>query len=146
MQQIIKERINNYFVKKDTNFSFWVLGRASIKFMNFNLKPKGCFFWVFFAFYNKMFVNRRPSSSCRPTQTSLPVAYLAYLVRGGKQRHRSIFRMGGGGWGVKIRKMPNFSARFARKVAISNLFALSARQKWKFCMFSGIFMLNLMVL
>ena len=25
------------------------------------------------------------------------VAYLAYLVRGGKQRHRSIFRIGGGG-------------------------------------------------
>ena len=25
------------------------------------------------------------------------VAYLAYLVRGGKQRHRSIFWMGGGG-------------------------------------------------
>ena len=34
------------------------------------------------------------------------VAYLAYLVRGGKQRHRSIFRIGGGG--VKVRKIPNF--------------------------------------
>ena len=55
-----------------------------------------------------------------------PVAYLAYLVRGGKQRHRSIFRMGGGG--VKVRKIPNFSARFARKVAISN-FPRKARGK-----------------
>ena len=32
-------------------------------------------------------------------KTRSSVAYLAYLVRGGKQRHRFIFRMGGGGGG-----------------------------------------------
>ena len=71
----------------------------------------------------------------------LPVAYLAYLVRGGKQRHRSIFRIGGGGGGggVKVRKMPNFSARFARKVAISN-FSRKARRKNENCVYLVVFL------
>ena len=47
------------------------------------------------------------------------------------------FRMGGGG--VKVRKMPNFSARFARKVPISN-FSRKARRKNENCVCLVVFL------
>ena len=53
---------------------------------------------------------------------------------------------GWGGGGAKCEKFLNISGRSARKVAISNFSGVARRKKLKMCMFSGICMLNLMVL
>ena len=65
------------------------------------------------------------------------VAYLAYLVRGASSGIDPFFGWGGGG--VKVRKMANFSARFARKVAISN-FSRKARGKNENCVCLVVFL------
>ena len=62
------------------------------------------------------------------------------IPRQGGQAAASIhFSDGGGGGGVKVRKMPNFSARFARKVAISN-FSRKARGKNENCVCLVVFL------
>ena len=63
------------------------------------------------------------------------------------QPHSSVdpfFGLGGGG-GAKVRKMQQKKSPQSRNI---KLCAQSAPQKWKFCMFSGIFMflIDLMVL
>ena len=60
------------------------------------------------------------------------------------QRRRSIFRIGGGG-GAKCEKWPKKIGALCTQGRNIKLFAHSAPQKLKWCIFSGIFMLNLMV-
>ena len=57
----------------------------------------------------------------------------------GGQAAASIHFSDWGGGGVKVRKMPNFSARFARKVAISN-FSREARRKNENCVCLVVFL------
>ena len=60
------------------------------------------------------------------------------IPRQGGQAAASIHFSDGGG-GVKVRKMPKFSARFARKVAISN-FWRKARGKNENCVCLVVFL------
>ena len=60
------------------------------------------------------------------------------IPRQGGQAAASIHFSDGGG-GVKVRKMPNFSARFARKVPISN-FSRKARRKNENCVCLVVFL------